>query len=276
MQKQPRFVLSKPQQGAVFVLLICLISVQFFRYFSSVEGEQILSLVATLLNEQKLDSLQLLVEVKTGINFTFNPNFISDYKAYTLGLSVSELTRLKDYLIKGKWINSAQEFQRVSRISDSLLEVLKPQFKFPEFIQKSSFKTPSKSLIKKDINTADVKALQAISGIGPALSERIVKYRTYLSGFSEMDQCYEVYGLDSLVVQKLIKQFDIQTPPKIVKLNINTASLDELQKTPYLSRQEARAIIAYRTKNTLVTTAILSELFDEFPNKKARIKLYLY
>jgi hypothetical protein len=91
-----------------------------------------------------------------------------------------------------------------------------------------------------------------------------------------MDQCYEVYGLDSLVVQKLIKQFDIQTPPKIVKLNINTASLDELQKIPYLSRQEARAIIAYRTKNTLVTTAILSELFDEFPNKKARIKLYLY
>ena len=82
MQKQPRFVLSKPQQGAVFVLLICLISVQFFRYFSSVEGEQILSLEATLLNEQKLDSLQLLVEVKTGINFTFNPNFISDYKGY--------------------------------------------------------------------------------------------------------------------------------------------------------------------------------------------------
>ena len=110
--------------------------------------------------------------------------------------------------------------------------MLKPQFKFPEFVQKSSFKTPSKSLIKKDINKADVETLKAISGIGPALSERIVKYRNYLSGFSLMDQCYEVYGLDSLVVQKLIEQFDIQTPPKIVKLNINTASLDELQKIP--------------------------------------------
>ncbi len=91
-----------------------------------------------------------------------------------------------------------------------------------------------------------------------------------------MNQCYEVFGLDSLVVQKLREQFEILTPPFIVKLNMNEATLEELQKIPYLSRSEARKIIAYRTKNKTISLNILSELFEDFPNKTERIKLYLY
>ncbi|MGI9541540.1 MAG: ComEA family DNA-binding protein [Flavobacteriaceae bacterium] len=39
------------------------------------------------------------------------------------------------------------------------------------------------------MNTADVKSLQIISGIGPKLSKRITSYRTLLKGFSTLDQC---------------------------------------------------------------------------------------
>jgi hypothetical protein len=97
-----------------------------------------------------------------------------------------------------------------------------------------------------------------------------------LKGFSTLDQCYEVYGLDSLVVQKIKQHFEIQTPAQIVKLNINQATLSELQQIPYLSREEAKKIIAYRTKKKTIDLSILSELFLNSPNKTKRIKLYLY
>jgi competence protein ComEA len=183
---------------------------------------------------------------------------------------------LQHFRSKGKWINSTSAFQAVTQVSDSLLEVLEPQFRFPEWVKKNEAPFSVNSKVKKDLNTADVQMLQSVSGIGSVLSARIVKYRDYLGGFSEMNQCYEVFGLDSLVVQKLREQFEILTPPFIVKLNMNEATLDELQKIPYLSRSEARKIIAYRTKNKTISLNILSELFEDFPNKTERIKLYLY
>ena len=276
MQNRSPFVLSKPQQGAVLLLLFCLIFIQCFRYYNAISNQKPIDVFSTVLFEQKLDSLQLLAKAKPKVNFTFNPNFIPDHKAYILGLSVKEYQRFQHFSSKGKWINSASAFQAVTQISDSLLGVLKSQFRFPEWVKKNEVPFSINSKVKKDLNTADAQMLQSVSGIGSKLSARIVKYRDYLGGFSEMNQCYEVFGLDSLVVQKLMKQFEIVTSPAIVKLNINEATLDELQKIPYLSRSDARKIIAYRTKNATIKLNILSELFGDFPNKTERIKLYLY
>jgi len=50
----------------------------------------------------------------------------------------------------------------------------------------------------------------------------------------------------------------------------------ELEKTPYITESDARKIISYRTENNGITVAILSELFVNYPNKIARIKLYLH
>lgn len=87
---------------------------------------------------------------------------------------------------------------------------------------------------------------------------------------------YEVCGLDSLVVQRLMDRFDIQTPPRITKKSLNTVSLEELIKIPYLNEQEARKIIGYRSQNQEINIEILSELFVNSPNKHKRLKLYLY
>ena len=53
-----------------------------------------------------------------------------------------------------------------------------------------------------DLNTASAEDLQRVRGIGPTLSERIVKFRTRLGGFSENDQLKEVYGLTEEIVLK--------------------------------------------------------------------------
>jgi len=103
-----------------------------------------------------------------------------------------------------------------------------------------------------------------------------VKYRKFLSGFSVPEQCYEVYGLDSIVVKRLLQYFEIQSPPMITPLSLAEANLNELIQIPYLKRKEAEQIIAYRTQKGQISIAILSELFPESPNKIARLKLYLY
>ncbi len=53
--------------------------------------------------------------------YPFNPNYMTDYKGYTLGLSTAELDRLFVFRKKGNFVNSAKDFQTVTQVSDSLL-----------------------------------------------------------------------------------------------------------------------------------------------------------
>ena len=59
---------------------------------------------------------------------TFNPNFISDFRGYLLGMNPEEIDRLYRYREKGQFINSAKEFQNITKISDSLLNRVKTIF----------------------------------------------------------------------------------------------------------------------------------------------------
>ncbi len=71
-----------------------------------------------------------------------------------------------------------------------------------------------KSIEVKDLNTSTTADLTQVPGIGEVLSKRIVKYPTHLQGFDEFDQVYEVYGLDSLVVEKVKRLFKIKNKAK--------------------------------------------------------------
>ena len=66
-----------------------------------------------------------------------------------------------------------------------------------------------KAIEVKDLNTSTAADLTQVRGIGEVLSKRIIKYQTHLLSFDELDQPYELYGLDSLVVEKVKRQFKI-------------------------------------------------------------------
>lgn len=54
-----------------------------------------------------------------------------------------------------------------------------------------------------NINTADAEALQALSGIGPALSQRIVDYRAAYGPFPSVDALQAVSGIGPKTVEGL-------------------------------------------------------------------------
>lgn len=95
-----------------------------------------------------------------------------------------------------------------------------------------------------DLNAATADQLQSVRGIGPVLSERIVKFRDLLGGFATPEQIKEVYGLDSLVAKAVLEEFTLQTSVK--KLSINSDSISVLAAHPYISYDLARIIINFR------------------------------
>jgi len=226
--------------------------------------------------------------------YPFNPNFITDYKGYTLGMSVEEIDRLHTFRAQNKFANSPEEFQGVTQISDSLLDVISPYFKFPEWTQKKSKQSsvstkqsdrrknsPSleglgEDFLPQDLNTATARDLRAIKGIGDKLSNRIVKFRDRLGGFLVEEQLYDVYGLEAAVAERTLKRFELLSTPEIKKININEASVAELVKLVYIRYAVAQDIVAYRELNGSIDSFDELKNIEDFPsNKIERIALYL-
>ena len=106
----------------------------------------------------------------------------------------------------------------------------------------------SAKIIKKDLNTATTEDLLPIRGIGEKLSERILKYRERLGGFSHKKQLSEIYGLSDEVVTEVWKHFDLLSPAHITKIDVNLASKKELSKVPYLSYKEVETLLIFRSE----------------------------
>ncbi|MDF2187396.1 helix-hairpin-helix domain-containing protein [Paraflavitalea sp. CAU 1676] len=99
-----------------------------------------------------------------------------------------------------------------------------------------------------DINTADTTAFIALRGIGPALAGRIVRFREKLGGFHRMEQVGETYGLpDSTFIS--ITPYLQCISPVLRTIDINNASFEALDAHPYISRQQAGAIVRYREQH---------------------------
>ena len=216
--------------------------------------------------------------------YPFNPNFITDYKGYQLGMSVVEIDRLFEFRKTNKYVNSAQEFQQVTKVSDSLLATISPYFKFPEWVtnkKSNNFKKYDtykvvEKLIVIDINLATAEDLMKVYGIGPALSERILAEKKKFGSFLSMNQIDFIWGLSPEVVESIKKHFKIINPPEVAKIKINDASIKELQQFPYFNYTIAKKIVVYRSMNgTIQSVSELTKIKD-FPVEKAHIiALYL-
>ncbi len=100
---------------------------------------------------------------------------------------------------------------------------------------------------KIEINAASALDFEKLYGIGKVLSQRIVDFRDKLGGFYSVEQLKDVWGIQDSTFQKFKKNLTIK-PAKIHKININTASYEELTANPYFFSTIAKQIIGYRTK----------------------------
>ncbi|GIZ08834.1 helix-hairpin-helix domain-containing protein [Flavobacterium sp. UMI-01] len=257
------FLFSKEQRNGIFLLLVLIFFIQiswfvcksYDTFENDSEAAKKWLALQSEIDKLKASSPEYKYELKP-----FNPNFITDYKGYKLGMSVHEIDRLLAFRKTNQYVNSAQEFQKVTQVSDSLLAVLSPYFKFPDWVTKKRASRAYASYTKPDytkktniaildVNTATQEDLMAINGIGQGYSERILKFRESLGGFVSMQQMEDVWGLPPDVVGKLQKSFKVGSTAQIMKLDINNASVKELAQFPYFRYALAKEIVMCRSMN---------------------------
>ncbi len=279
------FKFSKSQRNGIFLLLVIIVVLQCVYFFVDFSGPKYSVNYDELNKYQKeIDSLkQVELLEKAPKIYPFNPNYLTDYKGYTLGMSNEEIDRLLKFRNKGEWINSVKQFQEVTKVSDSLLNVISPFFKFPEWVtnpKSSSFpysEKPKSFEQKRDLNTATAKQLQEINGIGEYYSERIIKLRnTFIGGFIADVQLLDVNGLTPEVIEKITNEFTVKTPRQFQKINLNTATVNQLVTVQHIDYDVAHHIIEQRQLREGFKTLDELTKVKDFPiNKIEIIKLYL-
>ena len=270
----------------LFGIIVVLQLIYFFVNFSSLsktspEKEQWLSLQSQIdsMKKEKVDYVPKI--------YPFNPNFITDYKGYKLGMSVAEIDRLLAFRKENKYVNSPKEFQGVTKVSDSLLNAISPYFKFPDWVKnKKEFaaykKYDNMAFAKKekmvviDINQATQEDLIKIYGIGEAISLRILKFKESLGGFVSMEQMNDVWGLSPEVIENLNTHFKVSATPTVKKIDINNASIKELSLFPYFKYPISKNIVTFRSMNgDLKNSEDLTKIKGLSIEKAEIIALYL-
>lgn len=132
-----------------------------------------------------------------------------------------------------------------------------------------------RSAVVIELNSCDSAMLEALPGIGPVLSARIIKFRNLLGGFVSPEQLREVYGL-SEDTWALVRERIKADTALVRKININTAEYRELIRLPYFNRDAVSAILKYRelmgkiqTMDELVENNVISAETAE------KVKLYM-
>jgi len=229
--------------------LVILFSEPIYRLCKSPEPVMVIdrtdSLLAWMANHEVVSLINRLDTIRF---YSFNPNKISPDSLVALGLGDRIATRIEKYRAKGGQFRKKEDLARIFGMDSLWYQRASPWMKFPK-AGKILAQLPRKQrLMLQDINLADTLQLQDVYGIGPALARRIVTFRDRLGGFLTMEQLKEVYGLDSIVVSRVKRQFEVKLNfiPRLI--NVQTASMDDLIRHPYISRRQASAIVAYRSQ----------------------------
>ncbi|MEW7280457.1 helix-hairpin-helix domain-containing protein [Aquimarina sp. 2201CG1-2-11] len=280
------FELHTRFRNGIFLLSILLLGIVSSYYFYNNRQKPKNNFAELKRFQKEIDSLKTISQSKKKKqqHKLFNPNFISDYKGYLLGLSTEELDRLFAYRDNGKWINSVAEFKKVTRVSDSLLERISPLFKFPDWTKNTSKRTRNTVrnhenlpyAQKKDLNTTTVIELQEHVGVPDFIAERIIKYRNKIGGFVSDLQIEDIYGLYDNQKNKLLSLYTVKTPKEIKKINLNKAKVKELMNVPYFDFETAIEIVDFIKNNGQISSFDELEKIEGFSLEKIdRIALYL-
>ena len=113
---------------------------------------------------------------------------------------------------------------------------------------KSQERKPMYEIIKIDLNSCDTNELVTVPQFGSKRAAKLIEYRDKLGGFNNISQLQEVYILQNIDTVKL-KDYLYINKQKIKKLNINTATYQELVAHPYIDSYLTKLIIHHRERN---------------------------
>jgi len=286
---------SKGHYFGIAILIGCIGLLQLFIYWYNNQKDTT-SLELTqeekswLLVQNEIDSIKEVNQENSSKIYPFNPNFISDYKGYKLGMTVSQIDKLHNFRKQNKYVNSNSEFQKLTGVSSEWMKQYAPYFKFPDWVTEAptkkdqtkfenkfqKFDKKESKIIVQDLNTADQIELEKVFMIGDKLALKIISEREKFGNFVSMDQLGFIWGISPEALVDLNKKFQIKSTGNLKKLNINTATIKQLQQFPYFNYTIAKNIVTFRSMNGDFKRSEDLTNVKQFPLEKLKIiALYL-
>ena len=247
--------------------------------------------------------------------FTFDPNTASAEQLQQLGLAPYQVRNIIKYRSKGGIYRSPMDFARLYGLTRKQYRELEPYITIGDDYEPAStlasvqayiakkeadkqaahaayeaykmqntykpykgndrdtLRYPLKLKIGEHINlaTADTTQLKKVPGIGSGWARAIVNYSKRLGGYVTVGQLQEIEGFP----EEALPYFSI-TNPQTEKINLNTATLAQLRKHPYINFYQAKAICDYRRlKGKLTNLSQLHLLKDFTPGAIERLRPYV-
>ena len=181
------------------------------------------------------------------------------------GLTVKQYRELEPYIrISPDYQPAATLFQRKGKDNPQYpnhpeAEKLSGEQETPAYSHKLS---PGETL---DLSTADTTTLMRIPGIGSYFARRITDYGRRLGGYVSLSQLDEIDDFPQAA-----KQYMTLSRTEVTKLNVNTLSLNELKRHPYINYYQARAIVDYRRQHGPIGNLYDLRLLPDFPEEAIR------
>lgn len=176
--------------------------------------------------------------------FAFDPNTLDEDGFRRLGLREKLIRTLLNYRSKGGRFYNKQSLQRIYGLREDEYRQLEPYIVIANE-QRNGFSKGRQEVLSIELNTADTASLNRLRGIGHKLSMNIVQYRERLGGFVRVDQLKEVYGI-SPETYEYIRPSCRVNKALVKKINLHTATFQEINAHPYLHGDIARALVDLR------------------------------
>lgn len=236
--------------------------------------------------------------------FPFDPNTADSLQLSRLGLAPYQIRNIYRYRAKGGVFRSPQSFAKVYGLTRKQYRDLEPYITIGEDYQpaftmetirnyergrieeqrklheayeeykkndaykpykkydRDTIRYPIKIKLGTHINLAyaDTTMLKKVPGIGSGWAKTIVSYGERLGGYVAVGQLKEIEGFP---VESL-PFFEVRNA-QTKRLNLNTLSLSQLRRHPYITFYMARQIVEYRRLKGRLSSLSQLRLLKEFP-----------
>ena len=267
MTKRRRIhILTKTQIVSAIVLVVVMVGINIAAHFWPQQ--------AIIVEEEEVKDLSSN-QTATRL-FYFDPNTADSLTLLELGFRPWQIRNMMRYRAKGGRFKDKDDFRRLYGLNDSAYAALRPYIRIDSTTwvtkrdslrllrqERDSLKRVTDSLwkdsmyaarrfhIKRDtiieLNSADTTDLLYIWGIGSYVAKNIIWYRENLGGYASPEQIREIPALKGLEIK-----YDTIIPhlraerDSVARLRVNYIGVERLQRHPYLSFTQAKAIYELR------------------------------
>ena len=183
--------------------------------------------------------------------FAFDPNIVTESELFRLGLPSSSVKSILNYRAKGGKFRKPEDLKKMYALSESNYNRIIPLAKFPAEETRAAHPRLAEEVVAMeamDINQAGEEQLKTLPGIGAVRARQLLQYREKLGGFQSLEQVAEMRSLPDSVFQQIRPWLRIGAAG-VRKINLNTATVEELDAHPYISKRQAELIVAYREQH---------------------------